>query len=99
MFKMMKQLGIKIREIRAEEVLIRSEREIRIRDPRISVIEYGGERFYMISGREEVSEEIKFSEEDIKILMERTGKSREDVERALKESGGDLLKALEILGD
>lgn len=83
-----------MKEISAEKVIIKSENEIIIKNPKISVLEYGTEKFYIISGKEELG----INEEDVKIVMERTGKSREEVIEALRKSGGDLIKAIELLG-
>ncbi len=93
--RMLRQMGVNMKELSAEEVIIKGEEKIIIKNPKVSIFEYGGKRFYMIEGEEEREE---FSEEDINLLMEKTGKSREEVLEALKKSGGDLIKALEILG-
>jgi nascent polypeptide-associated complex subunit alpha len=47
-------------------------------------------------GREEVeeAEEISLSEEDVKLVMEQTGATRERAIQALMESGGDLAAAI-----
>lgn len=91
--KIMRRLGMSVREISAEEVIIRSGEEIVIKNPKVSALEYGGGKIYIVIG-----EEFKISEDDVKIIMERTGKSREEVLKALRESKGDLIKAIEILG-
>jgi len=56
----------------------------------------GGLAIYNVMGREEVeeAEEISLSEEDVKLVMEQTGATRERAIQALVESGGDLAAAI-----
>lgn len=95
MQKMMAQMGIKNTEIPAREVIIRKEDgEIIISNPSVTVIEMKGQPpMYQISG--DVSERTAlFKEEDVKLVMEQTGKPREAVEAALTETNGDIAEAI-----
>ncbi len=94
MEKMMKQMGIKSESIDAEEVIIKqADKEIVISNPQITKINMKGAESFQIAG--EVSERgrEKFSEEDIKMVVEQTGKSEVDVKKALEETN-DIAEAI-----
>lgn len=99
---MMAKMGMKSSEIDAERVVIYcTDREIVIEQPQVTQIEMQGNTSFQIAG--EVSEreaEVKFeiSEDDIKLVMEKTGADRERAETALKDAKGDLAAAIVELG-
>jgi nascent polypeptide-associated complex subunit alpha len=91
---MMKQMGINQTEIPASRVIIEKEDggKIVINNPSVMKVKMSGQESFQISG--DVSEtEEKFSEEDIKTIMEKTGCSREKAENALEKTG-DLAEAI-----
>lgn len=90
---MMKQLGIKQEEIDAKRVVIeRDSGNIVIENPSISKVEMQGNETWQISG--DVNEdEVGISEEDIKLVAEKTGKSEEDAKKALEETK-DIAEAI-----
>ncbi len=94
MMGMMKQLGIAQEEIKADRVIIEGDKRIVINNPNVVKIKMQGQESFQITG--EVSEEAGelFSEEDIKQVMEKTGKSRKEAKSALEKSGGDLAEAI-----
>lgn len=93
MKKMMKQMGMEMEELEAKEVVIRlGEEEIVISDPQVSVIKAKGQKTYQIAGKEKVKKLIP--EEDINMVAEQAGVGREEAEKALEESGGDLAEAI-----
>jgi len=94
MERMLKQLGVKIRELEdVEEVILKlRDREIVVSQPSVTVTELRGQKIYQISGREE--ERIRICEEDVRLVMEQAEVGREDAERALREAGGDLAEAI-----
>lgn len=90
---MMSKMGIKQEEIPAKRVIIEGEDEkIVIENPSVIKIDMQGQESFQISG--DISEEVGISEEDIKQVMEKTGKTRLEAEVALKESKGDLAEAI-----
>lgn len=96
MQRMMSQLGIKQKSIEAKEVIIKtSEKDLVIKEPKVIEIEMKGIRSYQITGK---MEEKNFSEDDIRLVMERTGATRENVERALEKHKGNLAEAILELG-
>ncbi|AAB91018.1 nascent polypeptide-associated complex protein [Archaeoglobus fulgidus] len=96
MKKMMKQMGIEMEELDAEEVIIRtSDEELIFRNPNVSKISARGvETFQIVGEYEVVKRPPKISEDDIKLIMEQANVDEETARRALEEAGGDLAEAL-----
>lgn len=95
--KMMKKMGIESKELEAEKVIIKTKsKDIVIKNPSITVVKAMGRDNYQISG--DVAEQEKISENDIKMVMDQTGKDRETVEKKLKETK-DIAKAIMELKD
>ena len=100
MKQLMKQMGIKMEELDAEEVIIRTkDRVIRITEPEIAVITAQGQKSYQISGKESVEEEVEeesleISAEDIELVVQQTGVSKEEAQLALERTKGDLAEAI-----
>ncbi len=98
---MMKKLGINQAEIEAERVVIEKKDggRIVIEEPSVQKIVMQGQASFQISG-EVREEEIKgISEEDVKLVVEKTGKSKEKARKVLEEVGGDIAEAIVKLGD
>ena len=92
---MMKQLGIEQEEIDAERVIIeKSDGRIVIENPGVQKIKMQGQESWQITGeaREENNEGIK--QEDIELVMEKTGKGEEEVREALEDAGGNIAEAI-----
>lgn len=102
MQKMMKQMGMQTTEIDATEVVIRtSEKDIIISNPQVSKVKVMGQETFQIAGGE-ISEEDRvdetlISDEDIKLVIEQTGATEEDVQEALEEANGDIAQAIMML--
>ena len=93
---MMKQMGINQEEISAERVIIEKtdSSKIIIENPSVVKVKMQGQESFQISGDvSEQEEDEDTSEEDIKTIMEKTGKSRKEAEQALKKTG-DLADAI-----
>src|SRR3989344_6498606 len=90
---MLKKMNINIREVKAEEVIIKcNDKNIIISKPEIMIADLMGKDVYQISG--EVSESISINEKDIEFVMEKTGKDRDTVVKKLEELNNDLVKAI-----
>ena len=90
---MMKQLGIKQEEIDAKRVIIESDSgNIIIENPNITKVEMQGKKTWQISG-DVREEEFGISEEDIKLVAEKTGKSEEEAKKTLEETE-DIAEAI-----
>src|SRR3989344_8114033 len=84
---MMKQLGIKQEEIEANRVIIeRDSGNIVIENPSVTKVDMQGNETWQIMG-EAKEEEAGISEEDVKLVMEKTGKSEKEARNALEETG------------
>lgn len=94
MKQMMKKLGIKQEEIDAEEVIIKGEKSYIIRNPEITKINMMGQESLQIAGKLEPYEESTTSEDDIQTIMDQTGCSKEQAQKALEENDGDIAAAI-----
>ncbi len=89
----MKKLNLNMREVAAEEVIIRTkDKNIIISKPQIMIADMLGKEVYQITG--EVSESTGPSEHDISLVMEKTGKDRDTVAKKLEELDNDLARAI-----
>jgi nascent polypeptide-associated complex subunit alpha len=101
MASMMKQMGIDINELEnVEEVIIRTpEKDIIFKDAEVTIMDARGMKTYQVVGTpSEVPREMKIPEEDIKLVMEQTGSSDSDANKALLETKGDIAAAILKLG-
>ena len=58
-----------------------------------------GQETYQIVGKAKEIEQEPFTNEDVKLVMEQTGKTEEEVRQALKKNEGDIAKTiLELKG-
>ena len=93
MQQMMRQMGISTKEIPAKRVVIEGDGEnIVIEEPQVMEISAQGESSFQVSGK--VSREEAISEEDVELVMEKSGASREKAIEALKKSNGDIAEAI-----
>jgi nascent polypeptide-associated complex subunit alpha len=93
MKQMMKQLGIDQQEIDAKRVIIEKEDgRIIIENPNVQKIKMQGQVSWQVTG-DAREEEAGFSEDDIHLVMEKTGKSEEEVKAALEETK-DIAEAI-----
>ncbi len=94
MMKMMKQMGIKSEELPATKVTIELEDGTRlvVFEPNVVQIEMQGQKTFQVSGK--IQEEREAGEDDIKMVMEQGGCSREEAMNALRETGGDIAEAI-----
>ena len=97
MNQLMKKFGINVKEIdNVEKVIIQTDTKKYIfDDAEVTVMDAQGQKTYQITGRPRIvvkKEEIP--EEDIKLIMEQTGKSAEEAKKALDETKGDIAEAI-----
>jgi len=90
----MKQMGMKVTNIDAEEVIIRTvDKEIVISNPQVSKIKIMGQDTFQITG--EISERPRedISDEDVDMVADQAGVSREEARAMLLETG-DIAEAI-----
>ena len=102
MQEMLKQLGVKSKEISAEEVIIKSgEKKIVIREPQVTEIEFSGQKSFQIVGNVSVEEagkeRIEISKKDIKFVSEMLSVPEDKAKEALEKANGDIAKAILLL--
>ncbi|MEK6908923.1 MAG: nascent polypeptide-associated complex protein [Nanoarchaeota archaeon] len=92
---MMKQMGIKQDEVDASRVVIEKNdgSKIVIENPSVVKVTMQGQQTWQISG-EANEEEIGISEEDIRLIMEKTGKDYDGSKSALERNEGDIAQTI-----
>jgi len=104
---MMKQMGIAQEQVDANRVIIEcDDKNIIINNPSTTRIKMQGQQQFQISGDVEEQETTSttqeqpkepqedHTEDDIKTIIEKTGKSEQEAKQALEQSNGDLTEAL-----
>ncbi|MFA5061272.1 MAG: nascent polypeptide-associated complex protein [Candidatus Pacearchaeota archaeon] len=92
---MMKKMGISQTPLNVKRVVFEMEGgNLIIDEPSVVKIKMQGQESYQITGeaREEATE--VFSDEDVKMVMEKTGKGEEEVRDALEKTEGDIAEAI-----
>ena len=92
----MKQMGISQDEISASKVTIEKSdgSSIVIPNPSVTKMTIQGQDMFQVQGEaQESTAEVGISEEDVKIVMEKTGKSEQEAKEALEKTG-DLTEAI-----
>jgi len=99
MQQIMKKMNMNVKQIEAEEVIIKTkEKTIKISNPEVMITDMMGKEVYQITG--DVSETQEgASEDDIAMVMEQTGKDRDTVVSKLEELNNDLAQAITDLKD
>ncbi len=96
--RMMERMGINMKEIPGvKEVIIRtSDREMHITNASVSEVNAQGNRVFQVVGEvEEVEVEKKaFSEEDVLLVQQQAGVTKERAMAALEESEGEVARAI-----
>lgn len=93
MEQMLKKLGMKMDNIPANKVIIKTDSgDITIENPQVVKTSMKGQVVFQVSGN--VKEQV-FSDEDVKLVMEQSGiKDKEKIKQALKETNGDIVEAI-----
>lgn len=92
---MMKKMGIAQQEIDAERVIIEGkDKNIIIENPSVMKITMQGNISYQISGDESEEEKKAYSDEDIQLVKDKTGKSEEEIVEFLEKNDGDIAQAI-----
>ncbi len=98
MKKLMKQMNMQA--VPAERVeIINAGRKLVIENPEVTKMSVMGETVFQIKGVVREEEELSIPEEDIELICEKTGASREEARKALEACEGDLARAIETLKD
>ncbi len=92
---MMKKMGISQTPLPVRKVIFEmADGNLVIDDPSVIKIMMQGQESYQVTGEAvEESTEV-FSEEDVVMVIEKTGKSEDEVKAALEKSDGDIAEAI-----
>lgn len=97
---MMKKMGISQEQLPVNRVVFEmDDGNIVIEEPGVMRIKMQGQTSYQVTGEAVEESAASFNEEDIEMVMEKTGKGRDDVVAALEESEGDIAEAIMGLKD
>ena len=99
MERQMKKMGMKMEDLDGvREVIIRfDEKELIIDNPSVSLMNVMGQETYQIDGKArevELEYEIEIPEDDIEMVANSAGVSKDDAKAALEECKGDLAEAI-----
>ena len=108
--RMMQRMGMNMDSVPdVQQVIIRTAgKDIVIDEPEVAILQVQGQKMYQVIGGQ-VSEQAPsmrgavaaaaplFSEEDVQLVADQTGKSLEKAKEALIDCGGDLAKAILLL--
>ena len=92
---MMKKMGISQEEIKARRVIFETdEGNLVIDEPEVLKIMMQGQESYQVTGEAHLEEDEKFNEDDINMVIEKTGATKEKVIEALEKNDGDIAGAI-----
>ena len=92
---MMSKMGIQQEPVEAVRVIIEKEDgRIVIENPNVTKINMQGNESWQIMGDVKEEESSGVREEDVKLVMEKTGKNEKESRKALEDSGGDIAEAI-----
>ena len=94
---MMKRFGINVKNIdNVEKVIIQTDtKEYIINDAEVTIMDAQGQKTYQVTGKAQIKElEGQIPQQDIDLVAEQTGKSKEQAKKALKETNGDIAEAI-----
>jgi nascent polypeptide-associated complex subunit alpha len=108
--RMMQRMGMNMDSVEdVNQVIIRTaSKDIVIDEPEVAILQVQGQKMYQVIGGQ-VSEQAPgqfagavhvkpmFTDEDVQLVADQTGKSLEKAKDALDECGGDLAKAILLL--
>lgn len=97
MNQMMKRLGINVKTIeKVEKVIIQTdEKEYVFNNAEVTLMEMQGQKTFQIIGEPTIKDrEESTINDDVKLVMEQTGKSEKEARKALEKTNGDIAEAI-----
>lgn len=102
--RMMQRLGVQIEEVKdvVEVRIVTKDKEIVIKGPSVSIVRVQGITSYEVTGGQ-VTEgprqaaeapPVEIKEEDVLLVAAQAGVSKEEAEKALRETNGDIALAI-----
>ena len=99
MQRAMKQMGMDTKDVKGvtEVVLKFKNKEVLIKSPKVNVMDFMGQKTYQITGKEveqKIETEFEVPEDDVELVSNQTGLTKEKALETLKETKGDLAEAI-----
>ena len=92
---MMKKMGISQTELPVRKVIFEmDDGNLVIEDPAVVKIMMQGQESYQVTGEAVEENTESFSDEDVEMVVEKSGKSIEEVKAALENAEGDIAEAI-----
>ena len=92
---MMKKMGISQEQLPVRKVIFEmDDGRIIIDDPSVLKVKMQGQETYQVSGEAVEESSEAFSDDDVKMVMEQTGKGEGEVKEALEKADGDIAEAI-----
>ena len=102
MNQMMRRLGINIKNIdNVEKVIILTDsKEYIFEEAEVTIMDAQGQKTYQILGKPVIKDRSEDTlKDDIKLIVDQTGKSEEEARKALEDTNGDIAEAILKLSD
>lgn len=92
---MMKKMGINQEDLNVHRVIFEmGDKNIVIDEPSVVKINMQGNESYQVTGEATEESVESYSEDDVKMVIEKTGESSEAVRKALEDANGDIAEAI-----
>lgn len=96
---MMRQMGMSQKELNATEVVIKTSegKELVFSNPQVQAIKMQGQETFQLSGdyvERETSVKLEISDDDVNMVVEQAGVSKEEAMKALDDAKGDIAQAI-----
>jgi len=96
--QMMRQMGMSQEDLNAKEVIIKTEDKVYIfKNPQVQKVVMQGQETFQVSGDfslEELELKVIISDEDIEVVSEQAGISKDEARIALENCDGDIAEAI-----
>lgn len=93
--KAMKKMGIKQEALDSTQVIIKTkDKELVINNPEVVKIDMMGRESFQITGEVEERELKKYTEEDVKTVMEKADCTDKEARKSLEKNDGDIAAAI-----
>ena len=99
MQRAMKQMGMDTKDVKGvtEVVLKFKNKEVLIKSPKVSLMDFMGQQTYQITGKvveQKIEAELVVPEDDVELVSNQTGATKEKALQTLLETEGDLAEAI-----
>ena len=92
---MMKKMGISQTPLNVNRVIFEMEGErLVIDEPSVIKVMMQGQETYQVSGEAKEESDENFSEDDVSMVVEKTGRNKEEVRDFLEKNRGDIALAI-----